>query len=329
MVFIFIAMISYLAMLVLGAINPNYSKFSDFEIRRRLNISNKNIDYNDIEILRAECFVDIYYWIKLIYGIVSASFVSSVLFYLHSYIGAAITMLGVISCVMISNWQFFNNFCQRIYNSYELKVLHFACRNGYKLRFLYGGSKKLSPKFKNSPKIVSRDEIAHVIAKSSGVLTANEKKLLLNGLKFAHKKVEDIMTLRSDLKTVNHDDVIGPLLLDNLHKTGNVCFPVIKDNLDNVVGIIYLSDVISIDTDKTKIALKVMRTPVYYIKNTQNLEQAIAAFLKVHNYMFVVVDSKKRTVGILTIGDVIRAVVGYSIINDFDGYDDLNKISKP
>ena len=325
MVFIFIAMISYLAMLVLGAINPNYSKFSDFEIRRRLNISNKNIDYNDIEILRAECFVDIYYWIKLIYGIVSASFVSSVLFYLHSYIGAAITMLGVISCVMISNWQFFNNFCQRIYNSYELKVLHFACRNGYKL---HGGSKKLSPKFKNSPKIVSRDEIAHVIAKSSGVLTANEKKLLLNGLKFAHKKVEDIMTLRSDLKTVNHDDVIGPLLLDNLHKTGNVCFPVIKDNLDNVVGIIYLSDVISIDTDKTKIALKVMRTPVYYIKNTQNLEQAIAAFLKVHNYMFVVVDSKKRSVGILTIGDVIRAVVGYSILNDYDGYHDLNKISK-
>ena len=44
--------------------------------------------------------------------------------------------------------------------------------------------------------------------------------------------------------------------------------------------------------------------------------------------MFVVVDSKKRTVGILTIGDVIRAVVGYSIINDSDGYDDLNKISK-
>ena len=71
-----------------------------------------------------------------------------------------------------------------------------------------------------------------------------------------------------------------------------------------------------------------MRTPVYYIKNTQNLEQAISAFLKVHNYMFVVVDSKKRTVGILTIGDVIRAVAGYSIINDYDGYDDLNKISK-
>ena len=86
MVFIFIAMISYLAMLVLGAINPNYSKFSDFEIRRRLNISNKNIDYNDIEILRAECFVYIYYWIKLIYGIVSVSFVSSILFYLHNYI---------------------------------------------------------------------------------------------------------------------------------------------------------------------------------------------------------------------------------------------------
>ena len=236
--------------------------------------------------------------------------------------------MGVISCAVVSNLQFFNNFCQRIYNSCELKVLHFARRNGYKLRFLYGGSKKLSPKSQNSPKIISRDEIAHVIAKSSGVLTANEKKLLLNGLKFAHKKVEDIMTLRSDLKTVNYDDVIGPLLLDNLHKTGNVCFPVIKDNLDNVVGTIYLSDVISIDTDKTKIALKVMRTPVYYIKNTQNLEQAIAAFLKVHNYMFVVVDSKKRTVGILTIGDVIRAVVGYSIINDFDRYDDLNKISK-
>ena len=50
MVFIFIAMISYLAMLVLSAINPNYSKFSDFEIRRRLNTSNKDIDYNDIEI---------------------------------------------------------------------------------------------------------------------------------------------------------------------------------------------------------------------------------------------------------------------------------------
>ena len=146
MVFIFIAMISYLAMLVLGAINPNYSKFSDFEIRRRLNISNKNIDYNNIEILRAEYFVDIYYWIKLIYGIVSVSFVSSVLFYSHGYIGAAITMLGVISCVMISNWQFFNNFCQRIYNSCELKVLHFDHRNAYKLRFLYGGSNKLNQK---------------------------------------------------------------------------------------------------------------------------------------------------------------------------------------
>ena len=99
------------------------------------------------------------------------------------------------------------------------------------------------------------------------------------------------MTLRSDLKTVNYDDVIGPLLLDNLHKTGNVCFPVIKDNLDNVVGTIYLSDVISIDTDKTKIALKVMRTPVYYIKILKILSK-----LSQHSLKYITICSWLLTV---------------------------------
>jgi CBS domain containing-hemolysin-like protein len=70
-----------------------------------------------------------------------------------------------------------------------------------------------------------------------------------------------------------------------------------------------------------------MDPKVYYIHEDQTLEHALAAFLKTHHHLFVVVNEYRETVGILCLEDVIEALLGRKIVDEFDAHDDLRAVA--
>jgi len=129
--------------------------------------------------------------------------------------------------------------------------------------------------------------------------------------------------------TVPQHEILGPLVLDGLHKTGHSRFPVISSDIDHVVGILHLRDVLTIDSSKKHTARvdTAMSKKVLYIRQDHTLSQALSAFLRTHHHLFIVINEFSETVGILTLEDTLEALLGHKIVDEFDAHDDMRAVA--
>ena len=181
---------------------------------------------------------------------------------------------------------------------------------------------------KTTYQLHSKEEFQELIQHSNLALTDIERKLIVNALDFNDKKVSTIMTPKADIDFIHNNEFLGPLVLDELHELGHSRLPVVDTDLDTVVGILYLRDLLSLDIRKSSTAEKAMDTHVYYVREDQSLEHALAAFLKNRHHMFIVVNKHRETVGLLTIEDTIEALLGRRVIDEDDNHADLSSVAE-
>ncbi len=173
--------------------------------------------------------------------------------------------------------------------------------------------------------VSSKAELVQV-ARASRTLTSDEIKWLESLTLFGDKKVRDVMTPASVMDTIDVEDHLGPLVLDSLHKTGHSRFPVTQGDIHHVVGMLYLHDIIDLKSDQASVR-SAMDPRVVYIRESHGLSQALHAFLRTHRHLFVVVNEFRETVGLLSLEDVIEALVGHKIVDEFDRFDDLRAVA--
>jgi CBS domain containing-hemolysin-like protein len=181
--------------------------------------------------------------------------------------------------------------------------------------------------FDETRKIGSMDELRYVIEKSDKVLTGDDKKLIIHGLSFGSQLVGDVMTPRDEVKSIAKNEYLGPLTLHDLHKLGHTILPVIDEDLDHVVGILNIKSLLTLDEKRSTTAAKAMDKKVYYLRDNQTLLSALSAFLKTHRHLFIVVNKDRQTVGLISMDDVIKALLGRDVVSDFDDYDNLRAVS--
>lgn len=176
--------------------------------------------------------------------------------------------------------------------------------------------------------IESRDELEHLVEKSSGILTNEQKQLIVHSLKFDDTAVKDIMTPKSVINSVKAGEFLGPLVLSELHNLGHSRLPVINGDIDHIVGVLYIQDLLTLDNKRSVTAEKAMEPKVFYIRQDQTLQHALAAFLKTRHHLFIVINEYRETVGLLTLEDVIEALLGRKIVDEFDAHDDLRAVAE-
>jgi CBS domain containing-hemolysin-like protein len=150
-----------------------------------------------------------------------------------------------------------------------------------------------------------------------------------NALTFGDKAVGQIMTPKRQVKLVGANETIGPMLMDELHKSGFSRFPVVKDSAKNatpeVIGTLYLNNLIGYEgSAKVK---DLARHEVYFINESSNLRQALSAFLKTHHHLLIVVNSFEEMAGVLSLEDVLEQIIGKQIIDEFDSYENLRAVA--
>ena len=176
-------------------------------------------------------------------------------------------------------------------------------------------------------RIFSHDELLDVVAHSPGVLSHDQITRLQASLAFDDRRVSDVMTPASVIDTVDAGDGLGPLVLDQLHKTGHSRFPVIEGDIHHVVGILYMRELVDLRTAK-KTVRSAMDPKVFYVHQGQDLEHALHAFLRTHHHLFIVVNDYRETVGLLSLEDVVEALIGKKIVDEFDRFDDLRAVAE-
>ncbi len=152
-----------------------------------------------------------------------------------------------------------------------------------------------------------------------------ELEVALHALTFGDDSVGQHMVPRRVVKSVAADDPLGPIVMDELHTSGHSRFPVYDGKKDNIVGTLFLRDLLNAKAGGTVRML--MKAEVSYIHEDQSLRDALQAILKTHHQLFIVVNSFEEYVGIITIEDVLETIIGQPIIDEFDQYGDIRAVA--
>jgi len=147
-------------------------------------------------------------------------------------------------------------------------------------------------------------------------------------LDFGDRLVSDILIPRREILTISVDDNISPVFIDELHKSGLSFFPVYESKKDNIVGTLYIGDLIDLDQAKNNQRVKnIMKPTVYYVHEDFNLLRVFRVFLKTHHHLFIVVNKFEEFVGVVSIENILSEILGEPITDEFDNYEDLRAVA--
>ena len=132
------------------------------------------------------------------------------------------------------------------------------------------------------------------------ILSDQDRSRIAAIMNFDNKKVKDLMVPKKDMVFVNAKDVLGPLVLDKLYKSGFTNFPVI-DNNEKVKGIIHTEALNALEIKKTDRAEKYMSKEVSYLHLDDTLSFAVSEIERTNSYYFLVLDSSNTLAGFFTI----------------------------
>ena len=169
----------------------------------------------------------------------------------------------------------------------------------------------LKPKMtkNDDAKVHSREELEHILQQASAVIEPSEHELLRAALQFEHHTVDQLMMPYDELVTVNATELLGPLVLDDLHKTGQRRFLVV-DASGRVKGVLYLDKLLTIDAAKGSVtADKAMRPGIIKLQSGQSLRSALKQCIEEHHDTAIVLDGNE-VMGMVTINAIIATLLG-------------------
>ena len=321
MVFMVILCAVVLAALILvEGVSPKRNTMSRFELERRSKAGDKAAI---AATKREELLVDILSAQRIVSALLLVIFVTVSVATFDWLTGVVLAALVALEAGAVSRLPFWRHHAQSLYERHEPALLRFVQKYAGVFRFI----RSMTPNPPVRAQLDSREEMLHLVNQSGGLFSSDEKKLIQHGMEFDTKTVEEIMTPRGVIDSIGKKELLGPLVLDDLHKTGHSRFPVIDGDVDHVVGMLHIHDLFTLDTKRSTTAERAMEVRVFYIRQDQSLQHALAAFIRTHHHLFIVVNEYRETVGIVSLEDVTEALLGRKIIDEFDTHDDLRQVA--
>lgn len=160
-----------------------------------------------------------------------------------------------------------------------------------------------------------------------GVIEDAQKEMINNIFEFDDMDAGDIMTHRTDVVAADINDVTLDDFMALAIEHGRSRIPLFDEDIDNIVGIVYVKDLLKYvgKEVKAKGTLKsIMREP-YFIPETKSCGELFKEMSSKKIQMAVVVDEYGGTAGIVTLEDIVEAIMG-NIQDEYDQEDD--EISK-
>lgn len=307
-------------LIIVSGVRPDRTRVSQFELRRRT----KAGDVEAAQVLDRESKMEDIFSLQraaVAFLLVLVSFVG-VAAYFWAW-GLVVALILALEAGAVARLRPVQRLAARAYAAVEPGILRAIDRYPAFFRLI-----RIAVPVREDGALGSKEELLHLVEESGTVLSDDEKLMVRNALIFQDKPVHQVMVPKSVVQTVNKGEVLGPLVLDELHKTGHSRFPVIEGDIDHVVGVLHIQDLMEIKSDSKSAKVDtLMEKRVYYIDQNKSLEYALAAFLKARHHLFIVINSYRETIGILTLEDVVEALIGKNIVDEFDTYDDLRKVA--
>ena len=153
---------------------------------------------------------------------------------------------------------------------------------------------------------------------SEGDTTREEQKILEGIVSFGNTDTKQVMRPRIDIFALG-EDMKFLEVLEEIKQHGYSRIPVFSDNIDKVIGVLYVKDLLMYIDRKNFNWLTLIREP-YFVPENKKLDDLLLEFQEKKIHLAVVVDEYGGTSGIVTLEDIIEEIVG-DISDEFDDED--------
>ena len=158
---------------------------------------------------------------------------------------------------------------------------------------------------------VTEEELSSIIetVEEEGVIDENKSELLQSTLEFPDTTVEEIMTPRIDMISIDIDDT-DEAIAEIIEESHFSRIPVYEDSIDNIIGILYLNHYYKNSVENSKKPLRDMLIPACFIHKTMRLPAAMNVLREKQTHIAIVIDEFGGTLGVVTMEDILEELVG-------------------
>lgn len=170
---------------------------------------------------------------------------------------------------------------------------------------------------------VTEEEIISMVddAHEKGVIEENEAEMIQNIMEFSETEAQDIMTHRKNINAIEENTTLEKALKFMLENS-NSRYPVYREDIDHIVGILHLKDAMRQMAVFDCKELPIKRIPklireASYIPETRSINDLFKAMQAKKIHMTIVVDEYGQTSGLVTMEDILEEIVG-NILDEYD-----------
>lgn len=163
---------------------------------------------------------------------------------------------------------------------------------------------------------ITTDQLEHALALTKEDQTSAEEQKILEGIvKFGSTEACQIMRSRIDVVALNQESSFNEVL-ELILEAGYSRIPVYTNSIDNVIGILYIKDLLPHLSEENFTWQDLIRKP-FFIPENKKIDDLLKEFQDKKMHMAVVVDEYGGAAGIVTLEDVLEEIVG-DITDEFD-----------
>ncbi len=169
---------------------------------------------------------------------------------------------------------------------------------------------------------VSEEEIKMMVdvGQEKGTIAKEEKEMINNIFEFNDITCSEIMTHRTEIFAIEANATI----LDSIDKLDDYKYsriPVYEGSIDEIVGILYVKDMLKCVYQKQNIPIRSLIRDAYFVPENKKIDELFRELQKNKIQMAIVLDEYGGTAGLVTMEDILEELVG----NIFDEYDEVEK----
>ncbi len=188
-----------------------------------------------------------------------------------------------------------------------------------RLLVLLGNSLTPGRGFRNGP-FASEIELREVVdlAQQRGVVAADERRMIHSVFELGDTPAREVMVPRTEMIWIESDKLASQAMTLAV-RSGHSRMPVIGDNVDDIVGVVYLKDLVQVtsgDSGRATAVAQVMR-PAVFVPDSKPLDALLREMQRDRVHMALLVDEYGAIAGLVSIEDVLEEIVG-EIADEYD-----------
>jgi len=195
-------------------------------------------------------------------------------------------------------------FIERLARTTSLLVRLLTASNRFVLRLL-------GQKGADARAFVSEEEVKHMLqeGREQGVFNQTEQELIHSVFEFTEATVKEVMIPRPRIQAIDVETPVDQVLAF-IVETGKSRYPVYRNSLDEVLGILYDKDLFRLLAEHKAIVLSEVLRPAHFTPETVRVSELLKIMQRRRMPMALVVDEYGGVEGLVTVEDVIEEIVG-------------------